>query len=190
VLRSICLGASTLLVLLAVSSTSLGSTQVKRYHAWDSDDGNPTVGSWSERHGDCNTSSYVDPRLDTWRCFVGGSIQDPCFENPTDDGELMCVESPWARRGILVRSRLDPADRFPYKAHAWAMRLSSGTRCGFVSGASAVVRGKRLNYACGRTGAAFLFGLPSHRRPTWTIIKARDPDGAGWKRTRIRAVWR
>ena len=102
----------------------------------------------------------------------------------------MCVSSPWARQGVLVRSRLDPEDRTRPKVHAWALRLSSGIRCGFLSGATTVVRGKRLNYACGRAGAPFLFGLPGRRHPTWTIVKARDPDGAGWTRARIRTAWR
>jgi hypothetical protein len=180
---------------LTVPSPAIGATEVKRYRAWDAA-GDPIVSEFTERRGSCNSGSFVNPRSDAWRCFVGHRIYDPCFENPVYDREVLCVASPWARTGVVVRSRLDPADRYPFTGfRAWALRLENGRGCVFVSGASGVVKGRRLNYVCrlrrfGVAGPPFLFGDPDRRRATWTILKANNYEGRSWRRVRIRAAWR
>ena len=180
---------------LMFPSSASAATEVKRYRAWDAA-GDPIVPGFTERRGDCNSSSFVNPRSDAWRCFVGHRIYDPCFENPVYDREVICVASPWVRSGVVVRSRLDPSDRYPIRGfRAWALRLENGRGCVFVSGASGVVKGRRLNYVCrlrrfGLAGPPFLFGSPDRSRATWTILKANDYVGRKWRRVRIRAAWR
>jgi len=141
------------LCILAVAGIALGveagsaaaATKVKRYQAW-TPEGDPVVGKFIERRGDCNSGSSATVRSDAWRCFAGSNILDPCFENPMHDREVMCVRSPWARSGILLRTRLDPNDRFPIKAGPWYLVIRGRLRCGFVGGATTVVRSFRLNY--------------------------------------------
>jgi hypothetical protein len=181
-------------VLLA-PTPSAAATKTKRYKAWDAA-GDPTVPEFTERRGDCNSSSFVNRRHDAWRCFVGSRIHDPCFENPVFDRELICVASPWARKGVLVTSRLDPDDRFPSSARRpWALRLANGRGCVFVSGASNFVRGRRLNYICRlrpfkSPRPPFLFGLPDRSRATWTILLGRSYEPVRFMRVKIRAAWR
>jgi hypothetical protein len=96
---------------------------------------------------------------------------------------------------VLVHSRLDADNRYPIKRFRWAFRLANGRGCVFVSGASNVVKGKRLNYVCrlrrfGVAGPPFLFGFPDRRRPAWTILKANNYLGKNWRRVRIHAAWR
>jgi hypothetical protein len=144
------------------------------------------------RELDCNSSSFVNPRLDAWRCFGRSYIHDPCFENLAEEefGELLCVSSPWARSGVLALSALDYSDRFRSRRHPWALVLTSGRRCRFVSGGTDAARGRRLNYICGAHGGCLcLYGLPDRSRPTWRIF-AGGVMGRNWHRERIRVAWR
>jgi hypothetical protein len=61
-------------------ATAAAATKVKRYEAW-TPGGNPRVAEFTERRGDCNSSSYVSGTSDAWRCYVGSTILDPCFAN-------------------------------------------------------------------------------------------------------------
>jgi hypothetical protein len=183
--------AAALALIMVVPAVGDAATQQKRYRAWDAR-GVATVQAMNERRGDCNSNSFINSRSDAWRCFVGNTILDPCFENPVFDREVLCVPSPWARSGTLVRSRLDPDDRFPLtRTRPWALRLVNGRGCVSVSGATTVVRGSRMNYICRhfRTGP-FLFGAPNRSRPTWTISLGHTYEPARFKRVRIRAAWR
>jgi hypothetical protein len=142
------------------------------------------------RSGDCESSSFVDPaRTDAWRCFSGNFIRDPCFESPVVEDRVVCVTAPWARRAVVVDTSLDPSLRKDDPTvQVWAVKLAR-RRCRFVSGATNVVHGRRLNYVCGPNGP-FLFGRPDRRHPTWTILMARDYKGHGLHRVRIRKAWR
>jgi hypothetical protein len=191
--RSLILPALLGLALVAPAA-SAGATQAKRYKAWEAA-GDPAVPEFTDRRGSCNSSSFVNPRRDAWRCFVGSRIHDPCFENPGFDRQVICVASPWARTGVLVTSRLDPDDRFPPgPRRPWALGLVNGRGCVFVSGATNVVRGRRLNYVCRLrpfrlAGPPFLFGLPDRSRSTWTILLGRGYEPARLERVKIRAAW-
>jgi hypothetical protein len=190
--RTIALTAAAALGLtLAVPPLSDAATRKKHYEAWDAR-GDPTVDEFKRRRGDCNSNSFINSRSDAWRCFVGNTILDPCFEDPVFDREVLCVPSPWARSGTLVRSRLYPDDRFPLsRTRPWALRLATGRGCVSVSGATNVVRGRRLNYICRHfTTGPFLFGVPNRSRPTWTIMLGRIYEPKRFKRVRIRTSWR
>jgi hypothetical protein len=76
--------------ILAVAGMALGieaglavaATKVKRYQAW-TPEGDPVVGEFIERRGDCNSSSSATGRSDAWRCFTGSHILDPCATGPS-----------------------------------------------------------------------------------------------------------
>ena len=144
------------LLLCAAAGPATAATKVKRYRAW-TPEGDPVVGEFTDRRGECNSSSSASGRSDAWRCFAGSNILDPCFENPLSDREVLCVRSPWARRGTVLRTRLDPSDRFPGKAGPWYLVIRDGLRCGFVGGATTVVQGFRLNYVCGAAGTVLVW---------------------------------
>jgi hypothetical protein len=186
--RLVCLLLACAAGLAAVPTLADAATKKRRFVAWE--DGRPTLRVEARRELDCNSSSYVDTRSDAWRCFGRGFIYDPCFENLAEEefGELLCVRTPWSDSGVLAFSALDYGDRFNAPDHPWAIVLTSGKRCRFVSGATGVSHGRRLNYICGRSGS-FLYGLPDRSRPTWRIFAGRV-EGANWHREKIRAVWR
>jgi hypothetical protein len=164
------------------------ATRIRRYRAWDAD-GNPTVADFTQIQEQCQTSSLKSSRPDAWRCIVA----DPCFENPLDDREVLCVESPWARSGLVVRTRLDPGDRIRgHRPGPWALRVRGGPRCVWLAGATSFLPGAgRLNYFCGRgSRKRYGFGKPDRRRPVWRIRIANDPDGAALRWAPIRFAWR
>ena len=176
------------LMLLVGAETAAAATEVRRYRAWDSK-GDPRVARFTERRGDCYTSSFQSARGDAWRCIAGNRLMDPCFENPMFDNEVLCVAAPWSREGVLVRSRLDPDDRFATThPRPWALELRAH-RCVFLSGGTLVLMGHRLNYACGRNGPG-LYGVPIRKRPTWRIRSARTPDADRFPLVPIRVAWR
>jgi hypothetical protein len=144
---------ATVVLSLALSggpSVAGAATELKRYTAWDPN-GDPVVNAFSDATGDCTTESCKSSRSDAWRCFAGSQILDPCFENPLFEREVLCVPSPWAREGVVVRTQLDEANRGRRPGgRPWAVVLANGKRCGFLSGGTAVGPGShRLNYACG-----------------------------------------
>jgi len=193
-------GGGPLICLLAVAATGLAlipgwagaATEKKRFVAWEN--GEPALPVESRRDLDCNSSSYVNTRSDAWRCFGRRFIYDPCFENLAEEefGELFCVRSPWANSGVLAFSALDYDDRFGSRDHPWALVTNSGKRCRFISGASSVSHGRRLNYFCHRPSlkpCPCVYGLPDRSRPTWRIFVA-GLMGRNWHREKVRVAWR
>lgn len=142
-----------------------------------------------ERSGTCRLDSRVVLRDDAWRCRTGRRGRDPCFDNPVIEDEVVCVKAPWSRRVALIDTPLDDSDRvFPSGSRPWAVKVGR-RRCLFRPGSKRKVHGKRLTYVCGRRGP-FLFGVPSRRRPTWTIRIAKTRRGKGLSRVKVRVAWR
>ena len=185
--------AALSLALGVAPSMTLAATEVKHYRAWDAN-GDPLVSAFTESAGACNTESFKSSRADAWRCFANGAlIFDPCFENPLFEREVLCVGSPWAREGVLLRTSIDESNHGNRPGgRPWAVVLANGKRCTFLSGGTGVgPGGHRLNYACGRVGnGGFLYGIPNRRRPTWTIRYAKNPDPPRYRRVKIRVAWR
>jgi hypothetical protein len=141
--------------------------------------------------GECTTSSRVAGAV--CRCIVGSLLHDPCYLDALASAQagvdvVLCVDAPWSR--AAVRLRLDSLDRGAPAGSGgppWALELADGSRCVFVTGATTVVGGRRLNYACGRTRV--LFGEPDRSRSVWRIRMARDATGANMTTVPIRVAW-
>ena len=54
----------------------------------------------------------------------------------------------------------------------WNIELTSGRRCGFATGGTAVIDGQRLNYGCNGRDNEVLWGYPNRRSQPWTILFA------------------
>jgi hypothetical protein len=144
--------------------------------------------------GTCSTGSFVVSSPAVFRCFAGDVIYDPCYfdagaSNP-QRAVALCVAAPWATSAVRLRlaSAPDPALGAPPAAPPWALRLASGRRCVFASGATAVIDGRRLNYVC--DGRRLLFGIPDASAPAWRIRQARTAAGGGMRKVTIAAAWR
>jgi hypothetical protein len=122
-----------------------------------------------------------------YRCLKRNLIHDPCYWDLYSTRErVVCVAAPWKRKVVVLRSS-SPGDEYTSKRRPWALILTSGRRCRFVTGATTVVHGRRLNYFC--TGKRYLFGYPDRRPRFWKVRQARDPQGAGMKKVRVRRAW-
>ena len=107
----------------------------------------------------------------TYRCFGDDNlIRDPCWQ--TGAHSAICLLKPWAH--TVSRLRVHGGFEAPVGGGSpapWGVRLRSGERCLLLQGASSIVNGKRVNYACSRT--RFLLGRPDRRHSSWRIQRAR-----------------
>jgi hypothetical protein len=131
--------------------------------------------------GYCFTHSLATDRPDAWRCFEGNDILDPCFARSAHSFKAACAQTPFSRAVVLLSLSKPLSDsNYPVtkwlqpKAMPWGLRLASGDSCVFVTGATDVVDGDRLNYVCRKTG--WIIGAPDRSTATWTARSAAWPN--------------
>jgi hypothetical protein len=120
--------------------------------------------------GFCWTGSEGSRRSDAWRCMSGNFIYDPCFSG----GPPTWVACPSGKAVI----RLNLTKPLPLKyanpplntnqAAPARVTLAHGITCRFEGGATGVVAGLRLYYAC--SNKAWLLGGPNRSAALWTIL--------------------
>lgn len=143
----------------------------------------------------CDSASFAV--VGALRCAAGVTIRDPCWldlaATTPQRTIVVCAEDPWMRTVVRLRLTAPPPEGPAPVAVAgrpWALRLSSGRRCVYVTGAAASLRGSdhaRANYACGH--GRVLFGLPDRRAATWRIRAARTPGGSGLRKVSIAVAY-
>jgi hypothetical protein len=172
------------------STGASAATDHRFYKAPFDGDGAPTV-EYERRRGNACSPSYINGAVDAFRCYASGHlIFDPCFDRPTEEGELLCVATPWATEGVLLSGADVDYSRDRREARIWAMKLRNGMRCSFLSGGTAWVRGAgRLNYICGKR-KFFLWGNPDRSRSIWTIRRTGPTfSPRRFRRSRIAVAW-
>jgi len=129
--------------------------------------------------GECFAASLADQsRDDAWRCMSSNRILDPCFEGFQGPQVVMaCPESPWTSRVTLLAPAEEPARDSANQANIggglpWALELRSGVRCVFLTGATAVVAGMRVNYGCIGNAQAVV-GDVNRLLPQWRVFVDR-----------------
>lgn len=154
-----------------VASAAALRTNVIWYAPWD-DLGNISPGLHVGRPvaGRCWTASLATTRNDAWRCMddATSEVRDPCFRVVRQT--VVCPVNPFSSSAVLMHVSTPIDTRPPERTdryHAWALRLANGSRCAFVSGATAMIAGMRLNYAC--TNGTALLGEPDRSSEPWTI---------------------
>ena len=122
--------------------------------------------------GYCWELSIAANTKDAYRCFQGNLIEDPCFAASTHAHVVYCFFNPWARVTVLRLTRPLPKEP-PLKGPVlpWAIVTTSGLRCVFLTGGTALVADQRINYGC--TNGSYLIGAPNTRSPLWTIHSVR-----------------
>jgi len=143
--------------------------------------------------GACFAASLATQgRPDAWRCMSGNAIFDPCFEGHTGGGEVLaCVTSPWSSHVAMLTPTRDLPRGQANKgalldALPWAVELTDGTRCGFLTGATAGAAGLRVNYGCG--GAMYLLGPVDRAGPRWRVF-ADSGSRLAAERVEIAVAW-
>ncbi len=129
-------------------------------------------------HGSCWTSSLASTRPDAWRCMTGNFIHDPCFSNPAKT-QVACPSDPF-RKAVLVidLDKALPAHYGQSGQSPWALRLANGAICGFVTGATGVVAGMRLNYGC--TGKGWVIGEVDRSTRPWRVFYTPDTQSGDY----------
>jgi hypothetical protein len=130
--------------------------------------------------GSCWTRSLSTDRPDAWRCFQGNDIHDPCFA-ASGSTIVACAEDPFSKRVVLLRLSKPLADggnpttkMLQPKGEPWGLLLMSGDRCIFATGATDVVAGERMNYACAKNG--WVIGAPDRSTAIWTARSVDWPN--------------
>jgi hypothetical protein len=172
---------------LALAAPAQAATKVKRFSPWDSD-GNPTVKRYQHGSAECFGPSRVNNRGDAWRCKSGNTVLDPCFATPTEDSEVFCITSPFARSGFLLGAVLEGLDHGRSPARSpWAIQVGK-RKCTYLLQRKR--KGRRATYRCGKTRKGpFLFGRPRTKKKTWTIKSARNSRGRRARRVKIKVAW-
>ena len=125
--------------------------------------------------GKCFSGSSADARSDAWRCFIGANlIADPCFAPTPARGWVVCPAdgSPFGSKVVKLTLTEPLPKAFANHGTAgggnpWAIKLAGGKVCTFLTGATFLYHGKRVDYGC--TPKIFLAGSPVRSSPTWTI---------------------
>jgi hypothetical protein len=134
-------------------------------------------------NGQCPLRALDDSRA--WRCFgaTNNRVYDSCFTSPIDASLLACIEAPWKREADLLRVPSPLPQNPPEDSDVntqgvvWALELTDGRRCGFISGATAAFGDLRLNYVC--PDGTSLWGEPNRSRAVWTILAS--PSGTNYE---------
>jgi hypothetical protein len=126
--------------------------------------------------GKCFAASEASPpRPDAWRCSAGNAILDPCYQRIMgDEKQFACpVEGPWSQKVVLLtltEALPNPThkDMHAEPALPWAIELANGKRCSLLTGASAPVAGRRINYGC--PGGFQVVGDIDRSSPVWRVF--------------------
>jgi hypothetical protein len=110
-----------------------------------------------------------------YRCFAGNAILDPCWVPAgADHNHVICLGLPWSHHVSRVHVTRGYDNSVPATpAHQpWGVRLSGGTRCARVQGATGTVHGRPVTYFCPHS-KLMLVGEPDRSHSRWTIRTAR-----------------
>lgn len=131
--------------------------------------------------GSCWTNSIAAPfRSDAWRCTVGNSISDPCFEIPGSTSTLLCNINPTTVTASTSTFVLDltkplPAPEIPPglppSNWAWLVQLADGTLCTPFTGTLPITaNGEAASYGCapGPLGDNLLIFALNSSSSAWT----------------------
>ena len=73
------------------------------------------------------------------------------------------------------------------QGNPWAVKLPGGKVCTFLTGATSLYHGKRVNYGC--DPKTFLAGSPNRSQATWTITLGTGPKSPPKSAVILVAAW-
>jgi hypothetical protein len=174
---------TTCAIILAFAMPVLGAskTSVIVFSPWSASTLRDGFTITQKASGSCWTHSLVSGRGDAWRCFEGSDILDPCFAGAPQALIVACAQSPFSHRLVLLSLKKPLSDsqnattrRLEPKGEPWGLRLTNGDTCVFATGATDVVAGERMNYACARDG--WIIGAPDRSTAVWTARSVDYPN--------------
>jgi hypothetical protein len=135
----------------------------------------------------CWETSLAAPRADAWRCIVGNIIYDPCFSTSAKANYVICDVDP-SVSSLGLKATLAhalPASEPSKETQAWFLRLTDGSVCSFLTGATGLFEGDRINYGC--TNDITIAGMP-HTDKIWTV-KAIPKDATKAVTMSVAEAW-
>lgn len=173
-------GAFALALSFLVPAAAATQTQTLIFMPWTTSALDHHFGIASKAKGSCWAHSRATSRPDAWRCSARDDVYDPCFEGLARADEVACAETPFSTSIVLIRlgkplpaSSKSFARWLEHKGVPWGLRLAGGDKCVYVTGASYLIAGKRLNYACERSG--WVAGVPDRAVGLWTVQTVSAP---------------
>jgi hypothetical protein len=130
----------------------------------------------THRHGGASCQLGSEATGTAYRCFAGNEILDPCWvQAGKNRSHVICLLLPWSHqvsrlhvtKGYDNQGPASPAHR------PWGLRLTNGTRCAGVQGASGTVHGRPITFFCLHS-RLMLLGEANRSRPLWRIHTARS----------------
>ena len=186
--------AALSLTLAAAAGAAAETTRVTVFRPFAAGKLSPQLHVTKTVKGQCFAGSTANPRSDAWRCAVGNLISDPCFSDPKVVSWVACPEngSPFGTgviRLALARSLPKSLGNHgsPGQGNPWAVKLSGGQVCTFLTGATFAFHGQRVNYGC--TVKVFLAGSPNRSSRTWTITLGTGPKSKPQTAVILVAAW-
>ena len=188
-LRKFIVALSALLLLAAAAARGGEATQVRFFTPAGMDGPAAGLEVEAELEGSCFGPSLASPaRPDAWRCSAGNDILDPCFAGPGQAGPLLCAADPFgsevkqlALAEELPAGREDGGGDLP-----WALELHNDGRCTMLTGATAALAGKRIDYGCADGGV--IAGGVDRTGPVWTVLY-RAGDAPFLEQVPVRRAW-
>lgn len=107
----------------------------------------------AKKTGSCWTGSIANTRTDAWRCQVGNSIFDPCFETDNPK-QLICDASPFKEKSGFVLTLSEPLPKTKgimndgQTKKPWLIKLADGSTCSPYTGTMPMVDHKPVYYHC------------------------------------------
>ena len=154
------------------------TTQVVIVQPWSQGQLKSSMRVTERRTGNCWGNSLVSDRRTAWRCMAGNDIYDPCFSDPQRPRTVACVAGPFSNNVALMTltkalpgspdavDTIGELHNLRLRGQPWGLQLTDGETCTFMTGATDVVHGERLNYACTKR---FAIGLPYRSSSAWEI---------------------
>jgi len=158
---------------LVAAAAAPPATHVEIYSPWSAGVLRSDLKVVEKAAGNCWTSSLTTDRSDAWRCMRGNEILDPCFQGKPHATVVACSENPFSNHVTLLTLKKplpggsDSTTRMLQpEGQPWALQLVDGERCYFVSGATDVAGGMRMNSEC--KGDNWIAGFPNRSKPAWS----------------------
>jgi hypothetical protein len=181
------------LALAGVATAAATSTAVHRFVAFRGKTLAGGLQAGKTSRGYCWEGSMADyGRSDAWRCFRGNEILDPCFSRGASSRPyLVCARTPWLERVVLLRLTkplpLETRNHDQAETDPWALATANGRRCTLITGATSLIRGRRISYGC--SDDSVLLGSPRRQVGGWTILWARDVSTSTPIRVGVTEAW-
>lgn len=143
----------------------------------------------AELEGSCFGPSLASPtRPDAWRCSAGNNILDPCFAGPGQTGPLLCAADPFSSqvKQLTLTEELPDERADGDSGLPWALELHNDARCTMLTGATAALAGKRIDYGCADGGA--IAGGVDRTGTVWTVLY-RAADAPFLEQVPVRRAW-